>query len=246
MKRLFAKSAVALALAAVGVAQAAPVIWVDWTSGTAGATGSAAGFIDLGPAGADASDISVTYTGEIQFIQTAPAGNYWTGPNTTYQSALVDNRPGTTDIIALSRATSKTLTFSQAVDDLFFAVVSLNGNGYEFNEDFTIVSFGQGYWGNGTLTKQDMGNGTFRLIGSGEPHGVIQFNRAVSSITWTSLTNENWNGFTVGTYGLAPPDPGTPTTPPVTAVPEPSTTALFAVGLMGLFALSARRRRQRD
>jgi hypothetical protein len=243
MKRLIAPSVCAVVLAASGAASAAPVIWTDWTSGTAGTSGSAAGFIDLGTLGPDASDISVAYSGEIQFIQTSAGTNYWTGPDATYQSSLVDNRPPGTDIIALSRATSKTLTFSQAVDDLFFAVVSLNGNGYEFNEDFTIVSFGPGYWGNGTLTKQDLGNGQFRLIGSGEPHGVIQFNRAVSSITWTSLTNENWNGFTVGTYGLAPPTD--PETPPVGAIPEPSTYALFGVGLAAV-AMMLRRRVPRD
>ncbi len=229
-----------LAAALLGAAQvgAAPVIWTNWTSGTAGAAGSAAGAIDLGPAGADASDIAVSYGGEIHFIQTAPATNYWTGPNTTYQSALVDNRPGSTDIIALSRATSKTLTFSQAVDNLFFAVVSLNGNGYSFNEDFEIVSFGPGFWGNGTLTKQLVGS-EFRLIGAGEPHGVIRFNRAVSSITWSSLTNETWNGFTVGTYGLAPP-PGE--LPPTPAIPEPSTYALMGLGLAALAGVARRRK----
>ena len=223
---------VGMACASSAATFAAPVIWVDWTSGTAGASGSAVGSIDLGAPGADPADLSVSYTGEIGFIQTNGGFNYWAaGPNSTYQSAAVDNRPGTADLIALSSATSKTLSFSSAVDNLFFAVMSLNGNGYEFNENFTIESYGPGYWGNGTLTKQDMGNGKYRLIGSGEPHGTIRFDRAVSSITWTSLTNEYWNGFTVGTYGLAP----------LPAVPEPSTWALFALGLAGLAVASRRR-----
>lgn len=228
------RTAFALAAAAglwAGTAAAAPVIWVDWTSGIEGANGSAAGVIDLGPVGPGPADIAVSYTGEIQFIQTAGGTNYWTGSNTTYQGASVDNRPPTPDIIALSRATSKTLSFSRPVDNLFFAVVSLNGNGYQFNEDFSIESFGPGYWGNGTLTRQDMGNGTYRLIGSGEPHGVIRFNRAVSSITWTSLTNENWNGFTVGTYGEAI----------VAPIPVPAALPLFAAGL-GLLGWKLRRR----
>lgn len=209
----------------VAPSAAAPVNWVDWTSGTAGASGSATGVLNIGD-----STVDVDYVGEIAFIQTAGGGNYW-NPSSPYVSALVDNAPGTTDIIALSRATSKTLTFSVPVQDLFFAVVSLNGNGYRFDQDFEVVGFGAGYWGNGTLTRVDLGSGQFQLNGSGEPHGVIRFTGAVSSITWTSLTNENWNGFTVGTYGIAPPP-----------IPEPETWMLMLAGL-GIALLAGLRRR---
>jgi hypothetical protein len=210
----------AASLMAASAAHAAnTVAWVNWSSGVGGPDGSAAGTIDLGAPGPDAADIGVSYSGEVAFIQTNNSGtNYWTGNPSPYTSAAVANAPLTVDIIALSLATTKTLTFTAPVDNLFFAVVSLNGNGYRFNEDFSIESFNCGYWGCGSLSKQDNGDGTFSLIGSGEPHGVIRFNRAVSSITWTSLTNEYWNGFTVGTYGAAP-------------VPEPAVWALWAGGL---------------
>jgi opacity protein-like surface antigen len=225
-KKLMASGLLALL---AGTASAANTVsWVDWLSGTTGASGSAQGVIDLGPAGPDASDIAVTYSGEIQFIQTTGGINYWTGSPSPYVSPAVANAPATPDIIALSAATAKTLNFSAPVDNLFFAVVSLNGNGYEFNEDFTIESFACGYWGCGTLTKQITGNGKFRLIGTGEPHGVIRFNRAVSSIAWTSLTAENWNGFTVGTYGAAP-------------VPEPASGLLMVIGALCLGCLKRRR-----
>lgn len=219
------------ALASAASVSAAPVTWVDWTSGTAGPSGSASGVVDLGAPGPDSSDIAVSYSGEIAFIQTSGGTDYWK-PAAPYISALVDNAPGTPDIIALSSATTKTLTFSAPVDNLFFAVVSLNGNGYSFDEDFEIVSEGCGYWGCGSFSKDTSIPGEYRLIGSGEPHGVIRFNRAVSSITWSSLTNEYWNGFTVGTYGAAPP------------IPEPSTYALMALGLAAL-GVATRRRRER-
>jgi hypothetical protein len=186
---------------------AAQVTWVDWTGGTAGLNGSATGLLHVG-----STDVTVSYSGEIQFLQVNGVGtNFWTQPNPSslpYVSAVVDDAPPDPDIIALSQATTKTLTFSQPIDNLFFAVVSLNGNGYRFSQDFDLISFGCGYWGCGGLTKVT-GGGTFDLDSTGgEPHGVIRFQGAVSSITWTSLTAENWNGFTVGTFGLAAPEPG--------------------------------------
>lgn len=226
--------AVLTALATIPLV-AAPVNWVDWISGTPGANGSAMGILHLG-----ATDVTVSYTGEIAFIQTSGGTNYWIQPNPAnlpYTSAVVDNAPPASDIIALRFATAKTLTFSQPVDNLFFAVVSLNRNGYRFNEDFNIVSYGCGYWGCGSLVKDTSTPGEFDLdagaaLGT-EPHGVIQFTGAVSSITWTSLTDEYWNGFTVGTFGLASP----------VATPEPGTIGLLAMGF-GLLPFLRRRARR--
>src|SRR5450631_866523 len=105
------------------------VYWVDWMQQTGtGATGQ----IVVG-----ANTINVTYTGEIQFIQTNGVGtNYW-NPSSPYISATVPNAPPDPDIIALSQQSTKTLTFDQPIDGLVFAVVSLNGNGYSFNRDFS-------------------------------------------------------------------------------------------------------------
>lgn len=211
-------------------AQAAPVFWTDWTAGTAGANGTATGVLDIG-----GTLVDVTYSGQIQFIQTNGGTNYWTEPNPAnrpYTSASVDNAPPASDIIALSQATTRTLTFSQPVQNLLFGVVSLNGNGYRFNQDFDIVSFGQGFWGAGTLTRQDLGGGIYQLNGAtGEPHGIIEFQSAVTSITWDSLSNENWNGFTVGVRGVAP-----------VTVPESGSVALLAMGALPIVGLVARRR----
>jgi len=181
------------------------VSWVNWLSGTVGTDGSATGVLTFGD-----TNVTVNYTGEIAFIQTTSGTNFW-NPSTPYLSAQVGNAPPSPGIIALSRASAKTMTFSKPVTGLLFAVVSLNGNGYRFNQDFDILSMGCGYWGCGTLTKQDLGNGFYQLNGAtGEPHGVIRFKGTFSSITWTSMTYEYWNGFTVGTYGViidtTPPD----------------------------------------
>src|SRR5262249_54048388 len=112
-----------------------------------------------------------------------------------------------------------------------FAVVSLNGNGYQFNRDFEILSVGCGFFGCGNLTKSNPSPGVFQLNGSGEPHGVIQFTGSTSSITWTSLTNEFWNGFTVGVAGVTPPP-----------VPEPGTWVL-SLGALALAGFRKLRRR---
>lgn len=201
-------------VASMPLALAAPVTWVDWVSGTAGPSGNAHGELDLGT-----ETVNVDYSGEIAFLQTSGGTNYFV-PSTPYVSSLVSNAPDTSDIIALSNVSTKTLNFSKPVDNLFFAVVSLNGNGWRFNQDFEVISQGAGYWGAGTMTRVDLGGGKFEVTGTGEPHGVIRFKGAVSSITWDSLANEYWNGFTVGTYGIA------------ADVPEPTTTAMMMAGLL--------------
>jgi len=196
------------------------VNWVDWTSNTVSSTetlyqnggfvtgniGTVTGTIDLG----NGQSVGVTYTGEYQVAQTNGGTNYYnlqngTVPVGTYMSAAVGNGPnGSSDIIELNFATqARTLTFSQPVDNLFFAVVSLNANGYVFDQNFSVVSSGQGYWGNGTLARVANIDGTYTVVGTGEPHGVLGIDGSVGKLTWTSSANENWNGFTVGTYGKA-------------------------------------------
>ncbi len=225
MKKLLLLPLTALLLSSAQLF-ADPVFWANWTSATAGANGSATGFFLT----EDSTQIDITYTGEIHFAQVGDTTgvNYW-NPATPYISSVVDNAPTLTDIIALSRTTQKTLTFSEPVDNLFFAVVSLNGNGYRFDTDFDVVSFGAGFWGNGTLSKNTIveGSDTFYVVvGTGEAHGVIRFLGEISSISWTTDAPETWNGFTVGTFG---------------AIPEPAAGAMVLAG--GAWLLVSRRRR---
>ncbi len=218
MHRSLLRLGLPLALSFSTPAAAATVAWVDWDTvspETAEVFGTAVT--------EDGTVVDVTYTGEWGFVQTACEyddfwrTNWWT-PVFTQASAYlgggVDNAPNWTadptqacDLIALHLATEKTLTFSEPVTNPIFAVVSLNGNGYRFDRDFEILGYGEGVWGSGTLTKQITthpgGTVTYDLIGSGEPHGTIQFVGTFSTVTWTSLSNEYWNGFNIAIENVA-------------------------------------------
>lgn len=230
-------------------ASAALVYWTDWTGGDL-LTGTP--FEAQGTITTPTSTVTVTYTNPqgIGFYQPSGGAYYWSngsdGPAGTspYTSALVDNRPSSTDIIALQSAGSQTLKFSQAIANPVFSYVSLNGNGYGFDQDFDILSFGSpsdggnacGFWGCGTSYKNivTVNNVTeYQLLGTGEPHGTIRFKGSFDTVTWRSLSNEFWNGFTVGVQG---------TTVEVFGVPEPGSFALFGMGLLGLAALSRGRK----
>jgi hypothetical protein len=241
-------------LVAVGLsaaASAAPVYWTDWQGADMDPT---AGFQSQGIITTPTSTVTVTYTNPngIGFYQPSGGIDYW-GPrtpasNSPYTSALVDNAPTGTDIIGLQYAGNQTLTFSQTIANPVFSYVSLNGNGYAFlDQDFDILSFGAGltaaapgdnncgYWSCGTSFKQivDLGNGhiEYRLLGTGEPHGTIRFTGAFDTLQWRSLSNEYWNGFTVGVQGTA-----------AEVLPAPGALGLVGFGLVGLFGLRRKAR----
>jgi hypothetical protein len=234
-------------------ASAGTIFWTDWTSGSS----AGGGFEGLGTITTGTSTVSVTYSNPqgIGFFQNGSGGeiDYWqnggggrnpaTSPYTSVP--FVDNIPTGTDIVALRFAGNQTLTFSQAIANPVFSYVSLNGNGYAFlNQDFDILSFGHasdgnspGYWGSGTSFKNvvDLGGGNFeyQLLGTGEPHGTIRFTGSFDTVTWRSLSNEYWNGFTVGVQGTAAE----------VFVPEPSSLVVWGLGVVAGAALLRRRRR---
>lgn len=197
---------------AMPAAHAAPVAWTQWTSGSAGAEGSADGHLSL----ADGSQVQVRHEGELRYAYTAGGGYFWNAPACTYTSPAVDNAPNDT-FLQFNRASAKTVSFSQALGGVFMAVFSLNDNYYEFDQDFRIESQGCGSLGCGTLSRQVV-DGRYRLVGQQEGHGVIRFLGDVSSVTWTTHHAEDWQGVTFGAYGVAP-------------VPEPSSVALSLAGL---------------
>ena len=235
--------AISLAFASLTVG-AVPIAWTDWISSS-----TASGFTAQGKITTPTATVDVTYSNArgVAFYLTGAPGeeDYWTdGPFhsnarnpalSPYTSAFVDNIPTGTDMIALQFAGTQTLTFSETIANPVFSYISLNGNGYAFNRDFEILSFGDpsdgnncGYWSCGTSSKSvvDLGGGNFeyQLLGTGEPHGTIRFTGAFDSVTWRSLTDENWNGFTVGVQGTAAE----------VFVPEPGVLALMALGFAGI------------
>lgn len=235
---------------------AVPIYWTDWTGSD---LDPGDGFESMGTITTSGSTVDVRYTNAngIGFYQPAGGTDYYTsdaGASSPYTSSVVDNRPTGSDIIALSKAGTQTLQFSVAIANPVFAFVSLNGNGYAFDQDFEILSLGGedgnacGFWGCGGASKVvvDLGGGLFEYqlnsnnVGGSEPHGALRFTGTFDTVTWRSASNEFWNGFTVGVQGTAsevcgddPNNPDCNPNPPV-EVPAPATLFLLLAGLGGL------------
>jgi hypothetical protein len=192
-------------------AAVADVAWTNWTSS---GQDTVAGVLTFG-----SQTVAVDFNGSYYFAQLSGGTNYW-NPSGPYLSATVPNAPPAADIIALSSAGTATITFSQAVVNPLIALVSWNGNTVEFGVPIEILSYGQGYWGNGTPILNDTGTGFY---GSGEVHGVIRLPGSFTVITFTH-TREGWHGFTVGAYDIA-------------AAPLPASLLLVGSGLLALVGL---------
>jgi len=193
---------VCVALCFAASAQGAIVTWTDWTSASANPD------TVIGQMGG----ITVTYTGDYYGVQLGTGTNYWTEPNPSSLpytgSALIDNAPTPSELIQLEVPATHTIVFSQPVYMPVMAILSLGrlasgyAVSYDFDKSFTVLSEGQGQFGDGNyqLLSGDV------LVGN-ELHCAIQFDGLVSSISWDSAPSEFWHGITVGMLPI--PEPAT-------------------------------------
>jgi hypothetical protein len=107
--------------------------------------------------------------------------------------------------------TTNTFTFSAPIRDPVLLLVSLGQisiqTTYIFDQNFTILSDGPGWWGGpGTLLQPD----PHTLVGI-EGDGAIEFQGTYTSISFTTANPEYWNGFTLGApvYQSVPDTTGT-------------------------------------
>jgi len=254
---LFPRAVAATLLLAASIASAEPFYWADWET-----TSAVGGFTATGTINTSGTSVGVTYFNPngIAFAQINGGTDYWAHGTfgsggrddsiSPYTSSLVDNAPTGSDILALRYAGNQTLTFSEAIANPIFSFVSLNLNGYAFDQDFEILSAGGadgnacGYWGCGTSSKTvvDLGNGNYEywLVGTGEPHGTLRFSGTFDELNWRSLSNEYWNGFTVGIQGSAAEviedcstNPNMQGCENIPSVPEPGIALLLLTGILG-------------
>jgi len=215
-----------LALGAAQPVYADTVTWADLNADN-GQINSPSGQI-TGSIGS----VGVTFAGDYAFDQLNNTGaiNYWTntgGPGGNY-TPVADAPSTNSDIIGLSDAGQATITFSQAVQNVFIAFNSFNGADVTFDSPFTIVSQGCGYWGCGSFVP-NAGNTEF--TGDGELVGVLEFHN-ITSLAFNDSVPEYWHGIDIG---ISPPSSN--------PVPERLTLSLFGVGLAGAAALRRRKKK---
>lgn len=217
MSRIALLGAIAL-IASSTTAAAITANWTDWLGST---STSATGEVVVGM---DTVGITLSHDAALYAVQNGTMGgpigliDYWI--DLGYTQGLI-NRPPAAELVAFGFGGTVTIDFDQTVRDIFIAFTSWNGNTVQFSAPFSIVSVGQGFWGNGSFVVNPDSDG---FIGSGEVHGVLRFAGDFDQLTFTHTT-EFWHGLTIGFERVS--DPGD-------IVPAPAALALFGLGVAAL------------
>ena len=115
------------------------------------------------------------------------------------------------------------ITFSSPIANPVMALISLGQpsvfTSYYFDQPFTVLKDGPGWWGGPGTLQTVNGNGLHGIEGD----GLVRFNGTFSQITWTGATPEYWNGFNVG------------------ATPEPGALALVGTSVVGVAGMLRRK-----
>jgi hypothetical protein len=190
------------------VGQSALAGWIDWSSATTGT-------MNIG-----SSTVGVTLSGNPQgFVD----GDYYYNNASTGGTSATGTYAGMapSDFIQVAAAGSYTLTFDQVVDDLYMSLISVGqpsyGVTYDFNNAFSVHSFGSNYWGYGGYS---VSGDNFT---GNEFNGILHFAGSFTSLTFTVNPYEYWHGFNFASYETR-------------SVPEPMGILLLGLGLVGLFA----------
>jgi autotransporter-associated beta strand protein len=127
---------------------------------------------------------------------TSNSNNYWSSSTSIspYLSTGMRTLPTPGESLFMYSRGDNTLTLSKAVDNIAMAVVSGINGGFEFNDDFEIISAGNtnigglgtagnGYYGSGTVRK-DVVADVYELNGSGEINATLLFGGPTTGISW--------------------------------------------------------------
>jgi hypothetical protein len=238
------------------------VNWVTWnfpeTMGEA-PIGCSKPCPNPGEATGASSDVSVTYTGEVD--SRSFLGNFKWLYASTFKGGTVGDAPTSDTEVLFSGVSSSDIdkiTFSKPVNDPVLAIAELgagpgrngvSGNGPDTqtlnfigNPSFAIEAGGpienaQGKPDGKSITRK--GESVYGI--DADSNGLIQFFGTFTSISWTETGFKYYTIMTVGDEGVASAD-SLSADPPAPAVPESSTWALMLLGLAALGLAGYRRK----
>ncbi len=207
--------AVTLAAACIHTAASAGPSWIDWATVNTGTLTIGSDVVGVSLTGSTplSLDNGTYYYNNANTGGISPSGSYG-----GFQPS---------DMLQVANTAFFTLTFSQAVQNPYIALVSVGQGGlpvtYSFDSNVSVLSSGSNYWG---YSGYSVAGNAFTGY---EFNGVLQLHGSFTTMHIAVGQPEFWHGFNVGSAS-------------VSAVPEPESYALMLAGL-GLIGAIVRRRK---